>query len=53
MTGPELEEVAQIITTALITHRAHRTDSRLARATHIIHSLENEGWIMIKEGSND
>lgn len=50
MTGPELEEVAQIITTALITHRGA---GRLSRATHIIHSLENEGWIMIKEGSND
>lgn len=53
MTGPELEEVAQIITTALFTHRATRGPDRLARGKHIVTTLEEHNWILIKENTDD
>ena len=53
MTELELEEVALIITQALMSYRATRDGDRLARGRHIVTTREEHNWILIKEGSND
>lgn len=49
MTEVEVEEVALIITQALMSYRATRDGDRLARGRHIVTALEDHDWILMKE----
>lgn len=50
MTEDEQQEIARIITQALFTYRAPKGgDRHLARGKHITHTLQQHGWVLMKD----